>query len=100
MSIFDRMITSFLVAAVILAGLTAIVFRRTRASVAESPILVESSTAAPAPAASGPKCIHEVCAERPRYLLCVDWNPFPASAACGRFEISYEHHCECDRWEP
>lgn len=69
----------------------------------ETPIAIEAvapAVPAQAPPVSAPACIHEDCKERPRFLQCVNWNLFPASAACRTFEISYERHCDCDRWAP
>jgi hypothetical protein len=55
-------------------------------------------SAAPHPPA-GPPCIHEHCAERPKYLDCVVLRTgYKEAPSCAKWEILYEHHCECDTW--
>lgn len=51
-----------------------------------------------APAKSGPPCIHEACADRPRFLQCTDQRTGYREYSCIRFEVLYEMHCVCDQW--
>ncbi len=62
-----------------------------RADAATAP----NATAAAMPAMPVPRCIHETCGERPKYLKC---NGSWGAAGCGGWEILYEHHCDCDTW--
>ena len=95
----QNLVTSFLVAAVVLAGLTALSFRRHHHAAEETPIQIEIPAQAPTVAPGSVHCIHEVCAERPRYLRCTGYSA-GTPASCAIFEVDYEHHCDCDRWEP
>lgn len=58
-----------------------------------------SATAAPV---EGPPCTHKICAERPAHLQCVymqhESHTNSSALACARWDIEYEHHCDCDRW--
>ncbi len=49
-----------------------------------------------APAGPSVVCTHEVCGERPAYLLGSDCS----GGACSRYRVTYEHHCDCDAWAP
>ncbi len=49
------------------------------------------------PVASPPRCTHEACGERPRWLKCTE---FLGGDVCRTQEIQYEHHCVCDAWAP
>jgi hypothetical protein len=69
-----------------------------RAEVHVEPI--HADTPAPAPVLEvapppAPKCTHETCLERPKYMGCLEGGNW-----CSRWEIYYEHHCDCDRWAP
>ena len=46
---------------------------------------------------NGPHLVHEVCAQRPRYLKCTGGG---VGQWCGTYEVMYEHHCDCDTWAP
>ena len=92
----QNMVTSFLVAAVVLAALTWVAFRRSPPIAQAAPLTGEPVVSAPsasAPAASTVHCVHEICAARPHFLQCADGH-----TTCRTFEIMYERHCDCDRW--
>ncbi len=62
-----------------------------------------STSASQAPSHSpppAPECAHETCAERPKWLRCVETHYFNPSTVCVKFEIDYGHHCVCDAWKP
>lgn len=61
-----------------------------------------SASAPPAPAPTGPPCIHQLCAQRPAFLNCASEavNGQFSTRYCARWEIQYEHHCDCDAWGP
>ncbi len=48
------------------------------------------------PVAPPPRCTHEVCVDRPRFVDCSHAYAY----FCGKYEIQYEHHCDCDTWAP
>jgi hypothetical protein len=76
---------------------------RARAPAAEEKVeRAPASAAAPPLPPAPPPCIRKACADRPRFLQCVGvaTGVGQRSDHCGRWEIEYEFHCDCDRWEP
>lgn len=56
---------------------------------------VPTDLKSPAPiVVAPPPCLHEVCAERPSALRCIDSN----GHYCSRYVFDYERHCDCDKW--
>lgn len=62
----------------------------------EVSIVVEPVAPVSPPAPGSVHCVHEVCAARPSRLDCADYSTY----LCHNYSVVYEHHCDCDRWEP
>lgn len=56
----------------------------------------------PLPTPPPPICVNQNCHQRPKFLECAyeSVNGQYSTRYCTRWEIQYEHHCDCDRWAP